>query len=204
MPRALRIARHGSFGWRVRANPHASRTGSIQVSRVQYDGNSFGNPGVYPTIFSDPTVTGIQGSIFIDQFTSFPLTPVVNSLPLPPSGSSFITTSFSSKSEGSLQLSLDGNWLTYMGYNGADQIEGVSNSYDTDPTVQLSPNTPPNYDREVALIGANGLVSLTPESNAYSGDNPRGAITVGRPRVLHGGKLGFDAQQDYSGHWTRT
>src|SRR5208337_3635599 len=152
--------------------------GSIQVSRVQYDGNSFGNPGVYPTIFNDPTVTGIQGSIFIDQFSSVPWSAVAGSLSLPSSGTTYITTSFSSKSEGSLQLSTDGNFLTYMGYQGLDEIEGVSNSYDTNPIAQLAPNTPPNYDREVALIGSGGLVSLTPESNAYSGDNPRGAITV--------------------------
>lgn len=152
--------------------------GSIQVSRIQYDGNSFGNPGVYPTIFADPTVSGIQGSIFIDQFTSFPQALVVGTLALPSGGTNYITTSFSSKSEGSLQLSPNGNFLTYMGYQGLDEIEGVSNSYDTNPIAQLVPNVPPNYDREVALINSGGLVSLTPESNAYSGDNPRGAITV--------------------------
>ena len=152
--------------------------GSIQVSRVQYDGNSFGNPNSYPLIFTDPTVSGIQGSIFVDQFTSFPQAPVVGTLALPSSGTSYITTSFSSKSEGSLQLSPNGNFLTYMGYQGLDEIEGVSNSYDTNPIAQLVPNVSPNYDRAVALIGSGGLVSLTPESNAYSGDNPRGAITV--------------------------
>ncbi len=152
--------------------------GSIQVSRVQYDGNSFGNPDSYPLIFNDASVTGIQGSIYIDQFSSVPWSAVAGSLALPSTGTNYITTSFSSKSEGSLQLSTDGNFLTYMGYQGLDEIEGVSNSYDTNPVAQLVPNTAPNYDREVALIGSGGLVSLTPESNAYSGDNPRGAITV--------------------------
>lgn len=55
-------------------------------------------------------------------------------------------------------------------------MNGVSNSYTTG--APLTPTTTPLYDREVALIGANGSVSLQPEANAYSGDNPRAAITV--------------------------
>jgi hypothetical protein len=35
-----------------------------------------------------------------------------------------------------------------------------------------------NYDRTVALVGAEGSISLTPQINAFSGDNPRGAIAV--------------------------
>ena len=58
---------------------------SIQVSRVQYDGNAgntYVSPYSFPEIFNDQAgcntlndicnVAGIQGSIYIDQFNSVP------------------------------------------------------------------------------------------------------------------------------------
>ncbi len=156
--------------------------GSIQVSRVQYDGNTVndGSNTTFPYIFNDPNVTGLQGSIWIDQFTSVPSAPSAGTLPLPATGSNgYITSSFSSKSEGALMLSPNGNYLTYMGYAGADEVVGVSNSYDNYCLVDLNPQgSGPFYNREIALIGSTGLVSLTQEENAFSGDNPRAAITV--------------------------
>src|SRR5271157_170227 len=151
--------------------------GALVVSRVQYDGNTFSDPTPYPYIFSESTVSGVQGSIHLDQYLAVPHSPQIGSLALP-SGASGITTSFSSKSEGSLSLSPNGQYLTYMGYAGPDGSEGVSNSYDTGAGTNLQPPVTPAYDREVALIGANASVTLQAESNAYSGDNPRGAITT--------------------------
>jgi hypothetical protein len=267
---------------------------SIQVSRVQYDGNAgniYTSPYSFPEILNDPAgcatgnqicdLAGIQGSIFIDQFDSSPGAAAAGTLSLPSTGSpapfptvepgSYITTSFSSKSEGALMVSPNGQYLTYMGYQGGDQLDDVSNSYSPNSIYQLSPNSytmapelgtaititaasesgttatltlaspvnvgagayftvagmiapytgynglwtttiaststtvkltklasglstcssavacggtatsdPPYpfYDREVALINSSGLVSLTPIDNAFSGDNPRAAITV--------------------------
>src|SRR5215471_3933406 len=125
---------------------------SIQVSRVQYDGNAgntYVSPYGFPEIFNDQAgcntlndicnIAGIQGSIFVDQFNSVPGSPVAGSLSLPSTGApapyptvepgSYITTSFSSKSEGALMVSPNGQYLTYMGYQGADQLDDVSNSY---------------------------------------------------------------------------
>ncbi len=190
---------------------------SIQVSRIQYDGvdsnlgngDSYTSPYSFPEIFNDQAgcatgnmicnIAGVEGSIYIDQFSSVPLSaeapgaplalpstgPVVTTFPTPEPGS-YITTSFSSKSEGALMVSPNGNYLTYMGYQGPDTTVNVSNGYSLEPLNELSPNTYtdssgvpyPFYDREVALIGAAGLLSLTPIDNANSGDNPRGAITV--------------------------
>jgi len=185
--------------------------GSIQVSRVQYDGdtgNTYVSPYSFPEIFNDQAglttgndiqnVEGIQGSIYIDQFNSVPASAVAGTLSLPSTGApasyptvepgTYITTSFSSKSEGALMLSLDGTALTYMGYQAGDQLDDVSNSYSQNPNYQLSPNTYtygplpgipyPFYDREVALIQAGPTVTLTPIDNTNSGDNPRAALTV--------------------------
>lgn len=147
--------------------------GVLEVSRVAYDGNTFGSSETYPFIFNDPNVTGVQGSIHVDQYLTLPGLPIINTFPL-----SGLTTSFSSKSEGALMLSTNGSFLTYMGYVGPIGAEGVSNSYTTGPGTNLQPPVLPAYDRAVALIGANGKVTVQNESNAYSGDNPRAAITV--------------------------
>ena len=73
---------------------------SIQVSRVQYDGNTgtyvtnpYVSPYLFPEIFNDPAglttgneiqdIAGIQGSIYIDQFTSVPASPLANTVSLP-------------------------------------------------------------------------------------------------------------------------
>jgi hypothetical protein len=143
----------------------------LAVSRIQYDGNTFGSAETYPTIFSDPNVSGVQGSIHIDGYLIVPTVPRIATEAL-----TGISTSFSSKSEGALTLSVDGAHLTYMGYVGPVGSEGVSNSYTT--AVNLPGNTNPQYDRAVALIHADGSYSVTAEANAYSGDNPRAAITV--------------------------
>ncbi len=138
-------------------------------------------------IFNDPAglttgneiqdIAGIQGSVYIDQFNSVPTTPAANTLPLPSNGppaayptvepGSYITTSFSSKSEGALMLSVDGSYLTYMGYQGADQVDNVSNSYSPNPNYDLSPNS---YTADPA-VG-------TPISITAASDTSKGAATI--------------------------
>lgn len=144
---------------------------NLVVTRLQYDGNRFGSPLKYPYIFNNPNVSGVQGSIWIDQYTTTPFSARVNTL-----GLKGITSSFSSKSEGALLLSVDKMHLTYMGYQAGDGLQGVSNSYT--PAANLNNNTHILYNREVALINADGTYSLQPQANAYSGDNPRAAITI--------------------------
>jgi hypothetical protein len=173
----------------------APTTNHLIVSRIQYDGNTFGNPTPYPYIFADPTVTGIQGSIHLDEYKPFAGTPVVVSLPL-----IGITTSFSSKSEGALMRSADGNFLSYMGYDGPDGSEGVSNS--ETPGAQLVGNTAPTYNREVALISHKGVVTLQDETNAYSGDNPRAVISVDGTQFYMAGNADSSLNPDGTGPGT--
>jgi hypothetical protein len=137
-------------------------------------------PNTFPQIFNNSNVSGIQGNIFLDYYTTKPGGPLLNTLALTAVSVAQghpITTSFSSKSEGSLHLSVDGHYLTYMGYDAAAGLQGVSNSHTTNPNAQTTTATPPFYDRAVALINNNGLVGLTEQDLAYSGDNPRGAIS---------------------------
>ncbi|MFZ0227036.1 MAG: hypothetical protein WAL41_08855, partial [Mycobacterium sp.] len=157
---------------------------SIQASRVQYDGdtgtyvtNVYTSPYSFPEIFNDPAglttgneiqdIEGIQGSIYIDQFNSVPASSLAGTLALPSNGpaatyptqepGSYITTSFSSKSEGALMLSLDGTALTYMGYQAGDQLNDVSNSYSPNSNYELSPNSytvDPNLGSPITITSA--------------------------------------------------
>lgn len=164
---------------------------SIQVSRVQYDGdagNVYVSPYSFPEIFNDPAglstgngiqdIEGIQGSIYIDQFNSVPAGPTIGtSLSLPSTGApatyptvepgSYITTSFSSKSEGALTLSVNGDYMTYFGYEAGDQLNDVSNSYSPNPSYQLVPNS---YTLDPTLG--------TPITIAAASDTSKGNATI--------------------------
>jgi hypothetical protein len=174
----------GGFGLTALADDPGGSGDIVVVSRIQYVPPSPlpAPPNTFPQIFNNPAVTGIQGNIFLDYYATTPFSAPRASLPLTAAairqGQPVITTSFSSKSEGSLHRSPDGRYLTYMGYVGAAGLEGVSNSYTTNPTAQPTGAAGPFYDRAVALINRQGLVSVTPENLAYSGDNPRAAISL--------------------------
>ena len=169
--------------------------GTLIVSRVHYAGTAFTTTDTFPTIFSDPNISGITAPIFLDEYLPIPFVPRLGSLAL-----TGIVTSFSSKSEGALTRSVDGKSLTYIAYDAGVGLNGVSNSYTTN--ANLAGNTAPLYDREVALILANGTVSLTPEANAYSGDNPRAVITVDGTQFYMAGNSDSTIAKDGTGPGT--
>jgi hypothetical protein len=159
--------------------------GTLIVSRVHYAGTAFTTTDMFPTIFNDPHISGITAPIFLDQYVPIPFVPKLGSLAL-----TGIVTSFSSKSEGALTRSVDGKFLTYMGY---DAGVGCAN---------LAGNTNQLYDREIAPIGANGSVTLLPEANAYSGDNPRAVITVDGTQFYMAGNSDSTIAKDGTGPGT--
>lgn len=112
---------------------------------------------------------GITSPIYIDQLTTTGT--LVNTLPVP---TNLMVTSFSSKSEMSINLSTDGTVLTMMGYVAPANTIDVSNS--NTPMV-YDPTNPAggSYYRAVLQIGANGAMQVTP-TNAYAGNNGRAAI----------------------------
>jgi hypothetical protein len=138
--------------------------------------------GTYPQVFNNALVDGsfgITSAIYLDQFTT--AGSLVNSLEVPNSrtiGSALLfdqlVTSFSSKSEVALNLSTDGQYLTFMGYvSGTDNLD-VSNSntnQEVDPTNPVGRS----YYRAVAQVDVDGNFNFT-ETNAYSGNNGRAAI----------------------------
>jgi hypothetical protein len=88
--------------------------------------------GTYPTVFNNNKVDGsfgVTSPIFLDNITKEGH--LLGTLPVP---NDQIVTSFSSKSELSLNLSLDGKSITFVGYHGgpgfltAPNLLDVSNS----------------------------------------------------------------------------
>ena len=143
--------------------------------------------GEYPYVFNNASVDasfGVTSPIKLNELTSSGR--LLGSFEVPNSTQRGVTadadqmvTSFSSKSELALNLSTDGKYVTFMGYNAPVDAADASNANtpgDIDPT-SIDPGT---AYREVAQLGANGRFQFT-ETNAYSGDNGRAALLNDEP-----------------------
>ena len=143
--------------------------------------------GTYPYVFNNASVDGsfgVTSPITLDELS--PSGRRLGSIAVPNStqpgvsaDANQMVTSFSSKSELALNLSTDGKYVTFMGYNAAVGTADVSNANtpgDIDPT-SIDPGA---AYREVAQLGANGRFQFT-ETNAYSGDNGRAALLNDEP-----------------------
>jgi hypothetical protein len=86
-----------------------------------------------------------------------------------------VTTSFSSKSELSINFSTNGQDLSFFGYNATPNALDSSNSNTPGLQDQTNPDTEGPYYRVAANLDADGNWTFT-DSNAYSGDNSRAVI----------------------------
>ncbi len=140
--------------------------------------------GTYPTVFNNDTVDGsfgITAPIFLDELLPFPSGDVLQTVKVPNSGehgvktnSDQLVTSFSSKSEIGLNLSLDRNSVSFMGYLAPLNTIDVSNSNTPDVVDPTNP-VPATDFRVVASVDQLGQFHFT-KTNAYSGNNGRAAI----------------------------
>ena len=138
--------------------------------------------GTYPYVFNNDAYDasfGITSRLFIDQLSGQGR--FINTLELPNSlqpwikpDSDQLVTSFSSKSEGALHLSLDGHYLAFMDYIAPVNTIDVSNSSTPGAPDPTNPVGIPYY-RAAARLDQYGRLSLT-RTNAYSGNNGRAAI----------------------------
>ncbi len=138
--------------------------------------------GAYPTVWNNAIVDGsfgITAKIILDQLT--PAGVPVNSLEVPNSSQNGVpptkdqmVSSFSSKSELALNVSTDGQYVTFMGYLSQINALDVSNS-NTPAAFDPTNPVPGAYDRVVAQVDAKGKFRFT-STNAYSGNNGRAAI----------------------------
>jgi hypothetical protein len=138
--------------------------------------------GTYPTVFNNVLTDasfGVTAPIFIDEI--FPNGIFVQSVQVPNSdehgvkaNSDQMVTSFSSKSEISLNLSLDHTSVSFMGYLAQANAIDVSNS-NTPGVVDPTDPVPGANFRLVASVDQLGRFRFT-KTNAYSGNNGRAAI----------------------------
>jgi hypothetical protein len=186
---------------------HRLYPGNLLVSRVVYDNNpnniSVGQSlppncvapncvkatanGAYPAVFNNVLVDGSFGittKIVLDQYT--PWAWRINSIEVPNSSqrgvnsnSDQMVTSFPSKSEVGLNLSLDRKHVTFMGYYAPVDAVDASNS-NTLGVIDSTNPVPAAYYRVVADLDQTGNFHFT-ATNAYSGNNGRSAILVPDP-----------------------
>jgi len=145
--------------------------------------------GSYPQVFNNDLVDGsfgVTSPIFLDELS--PSGHVLARVNVP---ADQLVTSFSSKSELGLSLSPDGRYVTFMGYAARPDQLDVSNS--NTPGVIDPTNPVPGTDyRAVAQLSGDGRFRFT-ETNAYSGNNGRAAVTAevgGRQLIYTAGNAG--------------
>jgi hypothetical protein len=135
--------------------------------------------GSYPQVFNNDAVDGSFGitmPITLEELNPTTGTPIGTvAVPDNTASGDYLSTSFSSKSELSLNQSTDGQYVTFMGYVAGPGAVDVSNS-DTPgaPDLTNTDSAASTY-RAIGQLDGNGNFTFT-ETNAYSGNNGRAAV----------------------------
>jgi hypothetical protein len=154
--------------------------------------------GDYPYVFNNDAVDGsfgVTSRLFLREITPWGHTQDV--IPVP---TSELNTSFSSKSEGALNLSTDGKYVTFIDYVAPKDTVDVSNA-STPGVIDPTNPVPGAYYRAVAQLSQDGKFTFT-ETNAYSGNNGRAAIEAkidGKYYIYTSGNAGNGSNPQPSG-----
>lgn len=137
--------------------------GSLLAAQAQF---TIGDLVVLRDGTGSAALTSAGTAIFLDQYTTGGL--YVNSVAIPATGSSALVNSGTATSEGALNLSANGQYLVFAGYNtnaGGASIAGT--------TSALTP-------RGVGIVDASGNYTLAATtSSAFSGNNIRSGASDG-------------------------
>jgi hypothetical protein len=146
--------------------------------------------GAYPNVFANDTVDSSFGVTAPYVLQALKVTgaaaKVVNTIPV--TGGPFVG-SFSSKSEGALNLSADGRVITFMGYASTINQLDISNSNTPGAVDPTNPVTAPSTDRAIAQVNGQGKFTFT-DVNSYSGNNGRAAILGSNGMIYTVGNAG--------------
>jgi hypothetical protein len=137
--------------------------------------------GAYPYVFNNDAVDGsfgVTSPLFLDEVS--PWGGVLDTIKVPTHD---LVTSFSSKSEGALNLSTNGQDVTFMDYVARPATIDVSNS-NTPGVIDPTNPVPGTYYRAVAELNRQGQFHFT-ETNAYSGNDGRAAILNNADNVFY-------------------
>jgi hypothetical protein len=139
------------------------------------------SPGTFPNVFTNDANDanfGVTSEAYIDQWTPTGTAPTqtLDVTALAAKANTPFSTSFASKSELALNVSLDNKSVTFVGYNTAiDQLD-ISNS--NTPGIVDTTNTDiatPTYRTVGQLNFADSSLAFT-NTNAYAGNNGRAAV----------------------------
>ena len=127
----------------------------------------------FPSVFNNASIDaffGIASPVYLDELS--PWGRHIATIPVP---ADQFATSFSSKSELALNLSPEGNYVSFMGYDATPGEIDVSNA-NTRGVIDPGNGDVGQYYRVAAQLDRWGHFTFT-RTNAYSGDNGRAAIT---------------------------
>ena len=153
--------------------PAAFTPGNLVVLRT----GGVAGDGVTPSTQAGATAIGTNPTaIFIDEYTTGGA--LVQTLTMtPPSGRNF-TMSASSTSEGDLQLSADGRFIIFTGFDAAPGLTPANVATSSAATV----------NRGYALINTQGVINYTYLTDgSYDGGDIRSAMTTNGTDVWLGG-----------------
>jgi hypothetical protein len=155
---------------------------------------SNGDLVVYQAGTGSAALSGTSTAGFVDEYT--PAGTLVQQIPMPTaaSGSNLpLTTSGSAASEGEITVSPNGQYVAIPGYDAAPGVASIAST-----TATADP-------REVGILTVStGALntSTTLGTTAFSGNNPRSAVTTDGNSIWAGGAGGTEATQ--GGVWYTT
>jgi len=165
--------------------------GDILVSSSTYAGSASTvtvGQGLPITPTADATYDGLYYQVFNNDLpdANFGITSPITITQLTPTGAStgvtisvpttYLCTSFSSKSELGLNLSADGTCVTFLGYPAAPNQLDLSNSATPGNDFSGDTDVAPATYRAVGRLNSDGTLGAITETVAYTGDNARNAI----------------------------
>jgi hypothetical protein len=169
----------------VARSPYQGTASTVTVGQTlpNTNGATATADGSYPGVFANDSVDGNFGITSPIVLDTYPVTQSKQRFDVGAiSGGVNVTaktgvaTSFSSKSELGLHLSTDGTAVTFTGYTAKVNTLDVSNANTPDNVDPTNTDTAPaTYRTVVQYDVASGKLSTTP-TDAYSGNNGRGAI----------------------------
>lgn len=162
---------------------YAGTASTVTVGQTLSGGGTAIADGSFPNVFKNETPDasfGVTSPIYLDQVTTFG-----NRVSSTAIDSSQITSSFASKSELALNISSDGQSVSFMGYAAPKNTLDVSNSN----TAAVFDSTNPvssTYSRAIGSVNlSTGALQVT-NVNAYSGNNGRAAVQYGNQYYMVG------------------
>ncbi len=149
---------------------------SVTVGQALPGGGVAVANGSYPNVFKNeaPDASfGITSSITLQELTTSGTQVATLAI-----ASAVAVTSFPSKSELALNLSANGQVLSFSGYAAAVNALDVSNSNTPGHIDATNPVAIAPVQRTVVVVGTNGVATAS-NDNAYSGNNQRAVIVSG-------------------------